>query len=79
MMSFEDLENPRANRAVKEAAKEAKKANTAGKRTYGRKRKGLGQAGMPETEAKIVRMSERRSRKMIIVSKLWRVPVAQMW
>lgn len=41
VMSYEDLENVRANRAIKEAAKEAKKVDTAGKRRHDRKRKSL--------------------------------------
>ena len=88
-MSYEDLEEPRAERADKEAAKEAK-----GKDKRGRKRKSAAlEADTPEPNAKVVRMSEapaptRASVVQMsgtpvaedeIVLEPWRAPVARMY
>src|SRR5271156_2530429 len=65
VMSFEDLERAKAERAAKEAAQEAKKAAkeakaaTAGKNPRGRKRKSTAtEADTPEPKAKAARMSD---------------------
>ncbi|KAL2047833.1 hypothetical protein ABVK25_011288 [Lepraria finkii] len=79
VMSYEDLEKARANRTMKEAAKEAKKIDTAGKRTHDRKRKSLEQTGIPEAEAKIARTSEAQLEYDEITPEPWRAPVARMW
>jgi len=89
VMSYEDLEEARAKRADKEAAKEAK-----GKGKRGRKRKSAAlEADVPEPNAKVVRMSEapppaRASVVQMngtlvaedeIVPEPWRAPVARMY
>jgi len=91
-MSYEDLEEARAKRADKEAAKEAK-----GKGKRGRKCKSAAlEAAAPEPNAKVVRMSERqraaRSESLSgadernslftedeIVPEPWRAPVARIY
>jgi hypothetical protein len=88
-MSYEDLEEARAKRADKEAAKEAK-----GKGKRGRKRKSTTlEADVPEPNTKVVRMSEapapaRASVVQMsgtpvaedeIVPEPWRAPVARMY
>ncbi|SLM36123.1 hypothetical protein LPUS_05564 [Lasallia pustulata] len=89
VMSYEDLEEARAKRVDKEAAKEAK-----GKGKRGRKRKSAAlEADTPEPNAKVVRMSEapaptRASVVQMsgtpvaedeIVPEPWRAPVARMY
>jgi hypothetical protein len=74
VMSYEDLEEARAKRADKEAAKEAKDK---GKR--GRKRKS---AALEADNAKVVRMSEAPAPPVAedeIVPEPWRAPVARMY
>ena len=91
-MSFEDLEKARAERVVKEAAKEAKKAAkeakkgakkvselaTAVRRKRGRKYKSGEEAGTPELKANVAQTSEAQVEDEI-APQLWRVPVARMW
>ena len=76
---YKDLEKARADRAVKETAKEAKQINTAGKRTHGLKRKTLEQAGMLEAETRIARISEARVEVDEIAPEPWRAPVMRTW
>lgn len=82
VMSYEDLEKARAERAVKEAAKEAKKGEkvaTTDKGKRGRKGKSPEEAGAPEPKANVARMSEAQVEEDEIASELWRAPVARMW
>ena len=86
VMSYEDLKKARAERTVKEAAKEAKKGAknvtkvaTAGKGKRGQKRKSPEEAGASESKAKVARMSKAQVEVDEIVSETWRAPVAQMW
>jgi hypothetical protein len=91
VMSYEDLEEARAKRADKEAAKEAK-----GKGKRGRKRKIAALAAdAPEPNAKVVRMSKAPApapaRASVVqmsgtlvakdetVPEIWRAPMAQMY
>jgi hypothetical protein len=67
VMSYEDLEEARAKRAEKEAAKEAKGKGKRG----GRKRKSTAsEVDAPEPKAKVARMIESREP--------WKAPVARM-
>jgi hypothetical protein len=91
VMSYEDLEKARAERAVKElkkAAKEAKKVASAttegveasaGKGRRGRKRNSSEEAGTPEPKAKITRISETQVEEYEIAPESWKAPVARMW
>lgn len=86
VMSYEDLEKARAERAIKEAAKEvkkgtkkAKKVATAGNGKRGRNRKSAEEADASEPKTKVARMSEIQIEEDEIASKSWRVSVAQMW
>ena len=89
VISYKDLEEARAKRANKEAAKEAK-----GKGKRGRKRKSAALvADASEPNAKVVRMNEAPApaRALVvqmsgtpvaedeIVPEPWRAPVARMW
>jgi septum formation inhibitor MinC len=82
VMSYKDLEEARAKRAEKEAAKEAK-----GKGKRGRKRKRATpeadasepEPDTPEPNAKVVRMSGTPVGEDVIVPDPFRAPVAQMW
>jgi len=75
VISYKDLEEARAKRADKEAAKEAK-----GKGKRGRKRKSAAlEADAPEPNAKVVRMSGTPVGEDVIVPDPFRAPVAQMW
>jgi hypothetical protein len=78
VMSYKDLEEARAKRADKEAAKEAK-----GKGKRGRKRKSTAlEADALEPNAKVVRMSEAPAPPVAedeIVPEPWRAPVARMY
>jgi len=92
VMSFEDLEKARAERVVKEAAKEAKKAAkeakegakevkklaTAVRRKRGRKCKSGEEAGAPELKVNVARTSEAQVEDKI-APQPWRAPVARMW
>ena len=91
-MSFEDLEKARAERVVKEAAKEAKKAAkevkegakevkklaTAVTTKRGRKCKSGEEAGAPELKANVARTSEAQVEDEI-APQPWRAPVARIW
>lgn len=79
VMSYEDLEKARADRAVKEAAKEAKKADTVGKRRYKRQCKNFEHTDMLEPEAQMARTDEVLIEGDEIPPKPWRAPVARMW
>ena len=73
-MSYEDLEEARAKRADKEAAKEAK-----GKGKRGRKRKSAAlEADTPEPNAKVVRMSEALAPTRASVVQMSGTPVRTM-
>lgn len=86
MISYEDLEKAKAERAIKETAKEALKAKReakkeaeeaiAGKSTLGRKRKGPPAADAPEPKAKVARMSVIQVAEGETAPILWRAPVA---
>ncbi len=83
-MSYEDLEKVRAQRAVKEAAKEARKVVIETKRvaTAGKGRKGNNTAGADalESEAVVLHTNEVPSEEENgSVSEPWRAPVARMW
>ena len=78
-MSYEDLENARADRAIKEAVKEAKKVNTAGKRKHDQKRKSLAHTDILETEAESAWIDETQVEEDMIPPAPWRAPVARMW
>ena len=79
VMSCEDLEEARANRAAKEAVKEAKKADTAGKRKHDRKREHPEQKGIPGAEAEIAWIGEAQVEEDKTTPAPWRAPVARMW
>ena len=73
VMSYEDLENARAKRAVKDAAAIVKEKR-------GRKRKSIApdlEAGSSALEAQVVRVSE--TEPAIDLGGLWRAPVAKMY
>ena len=81
-MSYENLEKARAERAVKEAANEAKKSAKkdkkvapAGKENHGRKCKSSKEAGAPESKTKDVRMSEAQVEEVEIAPELWALTV----
>ena len=75
VMSYEGLEEARAKRADKEAAKEAK-----GKGNRGQKRKSAAlEADAPEPNAKAVQMSGTPVAEDEIVPEPWRAPVARMY
>ena len=93
MISYKDLEKALAERAIKEAAKEAKRVTkeakvgakkvqklaTADKEKDGRKRKSPEEAGASDPDAKVPRMGEAQVEEQEIALKAWRAPVAQMW
>jgi len=77
VISYKDLEKVRAERTVKEAAKEAKKGAkeikkvaTANKGKRNRKRKSLEEADILEPKAKVVRISEAQVKKDKIAPEL---------
>ena len=78
-MSYEDLEKARAERAVKEAAKEAKQVDTAGRRMHGRKRKSIEKTGIPEAEPAIPWIGEAQAEEDEIAPEPFRAPVARVW
>ena len=78
-MSYEDLKKARANRAIKEAAKEAKKADTVGKRRHNRKHKSFEHTDMLETEAEVSWIGETQVEEDVIPPAPWRAPVARIW
>lgn len=79
VMSYEDLEKARANRATKEAAKEAKRADTVGKRGHDRKYKSSEPADISGTQAEVARIGETQVEENAIPPEPWRAPVARMW
>ncbi len=64
---------------MKEAAEEAKRVDTAGKRRHDRKRKSLEQTVISEAEAKISWIGEAQVEKDEITPAPWRAPMARMW
>jgi hypothetical protein len=95
VMSYEDLEKARSERAAKEVAKEAKKAAkeakkaasvapaaeeaTSSKAQRGRKRKNVVEADAPEPKAKVARMSGTQVAGDETTPIPWRAPVARMY
>ncbi len=91
VMSYEDLEKARAERAAKEAEKVAGKTKkdlyaiptaekaigSKGKRD--RKRMSRVEADAPEPKAKMARTSQIQIEGGEVASELWRAPVARMW
>ena len=82
VMSYEDLEKARAERTIKEAAKEVKKGAkkvkkivTAGNGKRDRKRKSPEEADVPEPKAKVARMNEAQVEEDGIAPELWRPSV----
>lgn len=79
VISYEDLEKARADRTIKEAAKEAKRADTIGKRGHDRKYKNLEPADISGTQAEVAGIGETQVEETAIPPEPWRAPVARMW
>jgi len=85
VMSYEDLEMARAERAAKDAEKEAanetKQAGeaAAGKGKRSRKGKSSRQTDAPESETKMAQINQPQIEERVIASEPWQAPVARMW
>lgn len=88
VMSYEDLEKARAERAAKDAEKEAanetKKAKqageaAAGKGKCGRKGKSSEQTDAPDSKTKMAQINQPQIEERVIESERWQAPVAWMW
>ena len=91
VMSYEDLEKARAERATKEAEKEAKKAKKdvyatptaegaiAGKGKRDRKRMSRIEVDAPKSKGKMAQTSQIYTEGAEVASEPWRAPVARMW
>lgn len=72
-------EAKKAAKEAKEGAEELQKVVIASKRKGSRKRKSLEEAGAPEPDTKVPRMSEAQLEEHEVAPEPWRAPVAQMW
>ena len=87
VMSYEDLEKARAERAAKDAKKEAanetKKAKqtgeAVGKGKRVRKGKSNGQTDAPESDTMRAQINQLQIEEYVIASEPWQAPVARMW
>lgn len=91
VMSYEDLEKARVERAAKEAEKEAKKTKKdvyatptaekaiAGKGKRDRKRMSRIEVDAPKSKGKMAQTSQIYTEGGEVASKPWRAPVARMW